>query len=115
MNNEHEARMLCEKALQTYFKDNRQYARERKDFIGDKDAHKKLSVDEICDGVVLFTFLTKLGGGSIGTIQLYHLLQSYLLDIDMRRKINELLGRNFPEYCYPKQRKAKGSSGTNGT
>ena len=97
---ERKARLLCEKALQTYFGDNKEYARQRKQFADSTDAHKKLSVDEICDGVCLFTIFTKMGGGSIGTINLYSLLQSYLLDIDMRRKINELLGYDFDEHCY---------------
>lgn len=103
--NETEARKLCEKALQAYFGDNQEYVRQRKDFVDSHDVHKKLSVDEICDGVCLFTIFTKMGGGSIGTINLYSLLQYYLLDIDMRRKINELLGYSYDEHCYPKQRK----------
>ena len=52
---EREARRLCEKALQTYFDNSQKYARQRKDFVSSGDAHKKLSVDEICDGVCLFT------------------------------------------------------------
>jgi len=102
---EEEARKLCEKALQTYFGDEKNYAIQRKDFVGSYDAHKKLSVDEICDGVCLFIIFTKMGGGSIGTINLYSLLQYYLLDIDARRKINELIGNLSDEDCYPKQRK----------
>ena len=97
-----QARMLCEKALQTYFEDNQKYVVPRKDFVDSTDAHKKLSVDEICDGVCLFALFTQLGGGSIGTINLYSLLQAYLLEPDMRRLINEVLGYSHDKEAYPK-------------
>jgi len=96
------ARILCEKALQAYFEDSRTYIVERRDFISSVDAHKKLSVNEINDGVCLFVLFTQMGGGSIGTVNLYSLLQAYLLEPDMRRQINEVLGNSHDIEAYPK-------------
>ena len=74
---EHEARLLCEKALQAYYNDDKDFFKRRKRDILSTEAHKHLTINDINLGVVLFTIFTSLPGGSVGTINLYHLLQQY--------------------------------------
>lgn len=83
--------------MQNYYGDDKVYITERKHGVTSSDAHKKLSVKEINMGVVLFTLLCDLSGGSVGNINLYALLQEYLLDIDKRKRINEIVKDRFVE------------------
>ena len=53
-------------------------------------AHK-ISHTEINLAVIVFTDVLNLGGGSIGNIDLYSLLQAYLTIPEYRVKINDLI------------------------
>jgi len=50
-----------------------------------------LSINEINQGVILFLDGLNLANGSVGGINIYRLLQTYLLDIEKRNHINEIL------------------------
>ncbi|WP_299761352.1 hypothetical protein [uncultured Dokdonia sp.] len=51
----------------------------------------KLSINEINLTVKVIVDFLNLTGGSIGDYNLYELLQSYLLDTDKRKAINEII------------------------
>lgn len=54
------------------------------------DCEKFLTVNEINTGVVFFTDLLNLPAGSSGSVDLYKLLQNYLLDPEIRDQINSI-------------------------
>lgn len=58
--------------------------------IGSKDL-EKLDVNDINLGVVALTDFFNLSGGSISSINLYRLLQTYFLDTKKRESINEII------------------------
>ena len=63
-----------------------------KEQIGSRDV-EKMDVNDINLGVVALTDFYNLSGGSIGTIDLYQLLQKYFLDKGKRKEINEIVRR----------------------
>lgn len=83
------ARGLCNKALQTYYNTNESFVSDT--LCSSINVHKKLSVRDVCNGVVLFTIFEGMSAGSAGSIQLYRLMQAYLLDPEKRKEINNLL------------------------
>jgi len=54
------------------------------------DSHKFLSVKEINNAVVVFIMTLHLENGSAGDVDLYQLLQKYLLDTDKRKQMNAI-------------------------
>ena len=63
-----------------------------KEQIGSRDL-ENMDVNDINLGVIALTDFYNLSGGSIGTIDLYQLLQKYFLDKDKRKEINEIVRR----------------------
>ena len=63
-----------------------------KEQIGSRDV-EKMDVNDINLGVVALTDFYNLSGGSIGTLDLYQLLQKYFLDKEKRKEINEIVRR----------------------
>jgi len=55
---------------------------------------ENMDTNDINLGVVALTDFYNLSGGSIGSIDLYQLLQTYFLDKDKREKINEIVMNN---------------------
>ena len=55
------------------------------------DKVKNIDTNDINAAVVVFVDTLNIGGGSIGNIDLYRLLQAYLLMPDYREKFNELI------------------------
>jgi hypothetical protein len=58
-------------------------------------AETYLDVNEINWAVIVFTDVLNMGNGSTGTIDLYKLLQSYLLDVKKRNQINAIVKGNY--------------------
>lgn len=55
------------------------------------DKVKNIDIEDINAAVVVFTDTLNIGGGSIGNINLYRLLQAYLTVPEYREKINKLV------------------------
>ncbi|PKP33278.1 MAG: hypothetical protein CVT99_02160 [Bacteroidetes bacterium HGW-Bacteroidetes-16] len=58
--------------------------------IGSRDL-EKLDLDDINLGAIALTDFFNLTGGSIGSIDVYRLLQAYFLDKKKRELINEII------------------------
>ena len=54
----------------------------------------QLTIAEINDAAWTAAMWLNLGGGSVGTIDLYRLLQAYLLDEAKQKEINEIVFRD---------------------
>jgi len=54
------------------------------------DSHKYLTIEEINNAVVVFISALHLNNGSGGDVDLYQLLQKYLLDSDKRKQMNAI-------------------------
>ncbi len=60
-------------------------------------AERHLNVEDINKGVVVFTDAVNINAGSSCTIDLYSLLQSYLLNPEKRKQINSILNTSNNE------------------
>jgi len=89
MNCDKKARELCDQALQTYYNSDVTFVSDT--LCNSTNVHNKLTVTDICNGVILFTIFTGMTAGSDGTVRLYQLLQRYLLDPEIRDEINSLM------------------------
>lgn len=56
-----------------------------------KNVHKEVTAEKINEGVVKLTDHINLVGGSVMDISLYDLNTKYLLNLDLRKQINELI------------------------
>lgn len=70
---------------------------DRRKFIPSKEVHMKLDRNTIDQGVVAFINHVELISGSAWTINLYKLLQEYLLDLEKRDEINEIIHRQVKQ------------------
>jgi len=61
----------------------------------DSDSVAKIDSNEINHAVIAFTDILNIGGGSIGDIDLYRLLQAYLGDPDSRKEFNKLVNETL--------------------
>lgn len=59
--------------------------------IFESETHLKLSVTDVNESVITMVKQLNLYGGSNGEINLYNLLQTYLLKPESRPKINEIV------------------------
>lgn len=72
-----------------------------KNNIGAYNYHKKLTANQINEGIAAFMLMNNMmagsaGAGEGGQVDLYALLNSYLLNLDKRDRINEIiLGSSF--------------------
>lgn len=85
------ARELINEVLMLYGKNEKFLDRE----VFFNQVHKKLKKEEINNAVVIFVVALGLTGGSVGDIDLYKLLQKYLLDLKFRKKVNKIIDVGF--------------------
>ena len=69
----------------------------KKKVVSSGTAHEALSAEDINHGITAFVLFTNLSGGSVGDIQLYKLLQAYLLDPGKRAALNATLVATHPK------------------
>ncbi len=59
--------------------------------INSSNYHKKLNRIQVNQAVIAMILHLNLAGGSAGDFDLYKLLQAYMLDLDKRNQLNEVL------------------------
>lgn len=57
--------------------------------------HEELTRKGIDKGVLCLVLLNNMAGGSVGDVDLYSLLHQYLLDKNIRTKINDILKTKY--------------------
>jgi len=89
------AQDIIVKALETLHPDDTiQY---NKEMCGGSEYHKKLTPEQIDNGIVAFITLNSMSAGSQGDFDLYRLLHKYILDRDVRKEINGILRKRIYE------------------
>ncbi len=88
---EKKARDLIVKALREHFACEPGLPEFTKKRIPATKYHKELTRNGIEAGVAVLVLINNMAGGSVGDINLYTLLNCYLLDPEYRAKINKVL------------------------
>jgi hypothetical protein len=86
------AKAITHKKLVSIYNENspERYQIKEVDFQSSSDIHKSYSVEEINKVAVMLSIALNLDGGSVGSIDLYQLLQAYILDKEKRVQINKI-------------------------
>ena len=72
------------------YKDGSLKHKKRSKYLKSKDLNK-LDINEINQGAIVLVHYFHLCGGSVGTIDMYKLLQTYFLDLEKREQINKII------------------------
>lgn len=64
----------------------------KKKIISVKSIENEFSIDDVHHVAIIVSRILNIEGGSIGNINFYKLLESYLLDEEKQKEINKIIG-----------------------
>ncbi|MCR4320285.1 MAG: hypothetical protein NUV74_08150 [Candidatus Brocadiaceae bacterium] len=92
---EKKARDLIYEALKEFHNYEPSFPVFTKERISHEKYHKELTKQGLDEGIVAFALINNMSGVSAPGIDLYRLLHEYILNIEIREKINKLLEQDI--------------------
>jgi hypothetical protein len=63
----------------------------KRGLVASNELHKKIDLSEVHNLAIICSRVLNMHGASVGDVNLYKLLESYILDENKRRAINEII------------------------